>query len=119
MRISPRLLLCLGLLLAACHSASAGNPLIGTWLSTDDPIPAGCSSKVIFAEKTMYFESPAVPNLMPATKGTVSIIYGGDPNQQKLIVVMNPATGVMDDWALSDPKHATSGSIAQCHYVKQ
>jgi len=25
----------------------------------------------------------------------------------------------LDDWSLSDPKHAISGSVAQCHYVKQ
>jgi hypothetical protein len=106
--------------LAGCNSAAAAsNPLIGTWLTADNPIPAGCSSKVVFSDKTMYFESPAIPNLLPASKGTVQILYGGDPNQQKLIVVQNPATGVMDDWSLSDPKHAISGAVAQCHYVKQ
>ena len=91
MRISPSLLLCLSFLLASCHSAAASNPLIGTWITADNPIPAGCSSKVVFSEKTMYFESPAIPNLMPASKGTVNILYGGDPNQQKLIVVENPS----------------------------
>jgi hypothetical protein len=73
----------------------------------------------MFAEKTMYYESPGIPNLLPASKGTVNILYGGDPNQQKLIVVENPATLVMDDWSLSDSRHAISGSVAQCHYVKQ
>jgi hypothetical protein len=106
--------------LAGCHlAAAASSPIIGTWISTDNPIPAGCSSKVVFTNTTMYFENPAVPNLLPARKGTVHVIYGGDPNQQKLIVVENPSTMVMDDWQLPDPKHAISGSIAQCHYVKQ
>jgi hypothetical protein len=117
-RISTSLLLCLSFLVCGCHSASS-NPLIGTWITADDPIPAGCSSKIIFTEKTMYYESPGIPGLLPASKGTVNILYGGDPNQQKLIVVENPATMVMDDWSLSDPKHAISGSVAQCHYVKQ
>src|ERR1039457_30938 len=76
-RISPRFLLCLSVVLAACHSALS-NPLIGTWITADNPIPAGCSSKVIFTDKTMYYESPAIPNLLPASKGTVPIIYGGD-----------------------------------------
>ncbi|HWG20688.1 MAG TPA: hypothetical protein VG225_09160 [Terracidiphilus sp.] len=123
MRFSPMSLLCLSVLLAGCHSASGAKPgaytLIGTWVTADDPIPAGCNSKVVFTEKTMYFESPAIPNLLPASKGTVHILYGGDPKQQKVIVVMNPATSVMDDWIFSDPTHAISGSIAQCHYVKK
>jgi hypothetical protein len=119
MRVSPSLLLCLGLLLAGCRAAAASNPLIGTWITADDPIPAGCSSKVVFTEQTMYFESPAVPNLMPASKGTVRVTYGGDPNNPKQVVVQNPATMVMDDWTLSDSKHAISGAVAQCHYVKQ
>lgn len=119
MRISPVSLLCVSLVLAACNSASAANPLIGTWTSTDNPVPAGCNSKVVFTEKTMYTETPAVPNLSAARKGTVNIMFGGDPKQQKVIVVMNPATSMMDDWVLSDAKHATSGAIAQCHYVKQ
>ena len=120
MRISPVPLIGLALLLAACKSAGASkNPLIGTWLTADNPVPAGCDTKVVFTEQSEYFEDPGTPGLTPPRKGTVHIIYGGDPNQQKLIVVMNPATNFMDDWALSDPKHATSGSIAQCHYVKQ
>ena len=119
MRLSPSLPLCLSLLLAGCHSAAASNPLIGTWVTADNPIPAGCSSKVVFTEKTMYFESPAIPGLLPASSGTVHVIYGGAPNQQKLIVVENPATMVMDDWQLTDPQHAISGNVAQCHYVKQ
>lgn len=119
MRLSPSLLLCLSLLLAGCKSAAASNPLIGTWVTADNPIPAGCSSKVVFTDKTMYFESPAIPGLLPASKGTVHIIYGGDPKNPKQAVVMNPSTGVMDDWDLTDPKHAISGNVAQCHYVKQ
>jgi len=120
MRLSPSLLLCLSLLVAGCHSAAAAsNPLIGTWLTADNPIPAGCSSKVVFTSQNMYYESPGIPGLLPPSKGTVHILYGGDPNQQKLIVVMNPATNMLDDWSLSDPKHAISGSVAQCHYVKQ
>lgn len=119
MRISPSILLCLSLLSAGCHAADTSYTLIGTWVTADDPIPAGCSSKVVFSAKTMYTENPAVPNLMPATKGTVNILYGGDPKNPKQQVVMNPATGMMDDWDFSDPTHATSGNVAQCHYVKQ
>jgi len=119
MRNSPRFVLCLGLLLAACHSASAGNPLIGTWFTADNPVPAGCSNKFVFTDKTMYFESPAVPNLMPASKGTVRIAYGGGPDQPNVVIVQNISTGVMDDWTLTDATHAISGAVAQCHYVKQ
>jgi hypothetical protein len=28
-------------------------------------------------------------------------------------------TMVMDDWSLTGPNRAISGSVAQCHYVKQ
>ena len=119
MRISTSLLLCVSVVLSGCHSAAASSPLIGTWITADSPIPAGCSSKVVFTEKTMYFENPAVPGLLPARKGTVRILYGGDPNNPKQVVVENPVTMVMDDWSLSDSTHAISGSIAQCHYVKQ
>lgn len=119
MRISPKSLLVLSLFLAGCRSASSSNPLIGTWISSDQPVPAGCSSKVIFTDKTMYFESPAIPNLLPASKGTVRVAYGGSPDRPQLVVVQNISTGVLDDWDLSDAKHAISGSLAQCHYVKQ
>ena len=121
MRISPICLLCLALAFAGCKSAGASkNPLIGTWLSADPaPIPAGCDTKIVFTEQSEYFEDPGVPGLTPPRKGTVHILYGGDPNQDKLIVVENPATMMMSDWQLSDPKHATSGSIMQCHYAKQ
>lgn len=111
--------LCLSLLFAGCQSAAAANPIIGTWVTADNPVPAGCSSKIIFTAKTMYYESPGIPNLLPASKGTVQVLYGGDPSNPKQVVVENPATMVMDDWSLSDPKHAISGSVAQCHYVKQ
>ena len=63
----------------------------------------------MFAEKNDVLRKPGYPNLLPASKGTVNILYGGDPNQQKLIVVENPATMVMDDWSLSDSRHAISG----------
>ncbi len=119
MRFSPNFLLCVSLLLAGCHSATGSNLLIGTWVTADNPIPAGCSSKVVFSDKTMYFESPGIPGLLPPNKGTVRILYGGDPNNPKQLVVENPATMVMDDWTLSDAKHAISGSVAQCHYLKQ
>jgi hypothetical protein len=105
--------------LGACHAAGSPYTLIGTWVTADNPIPAGCNSKVVFTEKTMYSESPAIPNLMPARKGTVSVLYGGDPNNPKQQVVQNPVTMMMDDWTFSDPTHAISGNIAQCHYVKQ
>lgn len=67
----------------------------------------------------MYFESPAVPNLMPATSGTVRVAYGGGPDQPNVVTVQNISTGVMDDWTLSDATHAISGAVAQCHYVKE
>jgi hypothetical protein len=116
-RLSPKSLLVLGLFLAACKSNS--NPLIGTWLTADQPVPAGCSTKIVFTDKTMYYESPGIPNLLPASSGTVNIAYGGDPNNPKQLVVQNVQTGVLDDWDLTDATHAISGSVAQCHYVKQ
>ena len=115
-------MICLSFLLTGCHSSGASSntyTLIGTWVTADSPIPAGCSSKIVFTEKTMYFESPGIPNLLPASKGTVKVVYGGDPKNPKQVVVENPATMVMDDWSFSDPNHAISGNVAQCHYVKQ
>jgi len=117
MRASPKSLLFLCLFLSACKSNS--NPLIGTWITGDQPVPAGCSTKIVFTDKTMYYESPAIPNLLPASSGTVRIAYGGDPNSPNQLVVQNVQTGVMDDWNLTDSTHAISGSVAQCHYVKQ
>jgi hypothetical protein len=119
MRISPVSLLCLSVVLVACKSADASNPLIGTWVTADNPIPAGCMSKFVFADKTMYFEDPGVAGGTPPSKGTVRVLYSGDPKNPKHSVVMNPSTSVMDDWDLSDPTHAISGRFAQCHYVKK
>ena len=106
-------------LISGCKAGASDYSLIGTWVTADNPIPAGCNSKVVFTEMTMYFESPAIPNLMPASKGTVNVLYGGDPKNPKQQVVQNPVTMMMDDWTFSDPKHAISGNVAQCHYVKQ
>lgn len=120
MRDALKFVFCLTLFFTACHSGgSSSNPLIGTRVTADSPIPAGCSSKIVFTEKTMYYESPGIPNLMPASKGTVNITYGGDPKNPNQVVVQDPATMVMDDWTLTDPTHAISGIVAQCHYVKQ
>ena len=118
MRLSPKSVFLLCFFLAGCKSASS-NPLIGAWLTSDQPIPAGCSSKIVFTDKTMYFESPAIPNLLPASKGTVNIAYGGSPSTPNQIVVQNISTGVADDWQLTDAMHAISGAVTQCHYVKQ
>ncbi len=117
MRISPKSLLFLSLFLAGCKSNS--NPLIGTWITSDQPVPAGCSTKIVFTGTTMYYESPGIPNLLPASSGTVGIAYGGDPKTPNQLVVQNVQTGVMDDWDLTDATHAISGAVAQCHYVKQ
>ena len=120
MRDALKFVFCLTLFFTGCHSGgSSSNPLIGTWVTADSPTPAGCSSKIVFTEKTMYYESPGIPNLLPPSKGTVNILYGGDPKNPKQVVVQNPATMVMDDWSLTDSTHAISGSVAQCHYVKQ
>ncbi len=74
MRDALKFVFCLTLFFTACHSGgSSSNPLIGTRVTADSPIPAGCSSKIVFTEKTMYYESPGIPNLMPASKGTVNL----------------------------------------------
>ena len=70
-------------LISGCKAGASDYSLIGTWVTADNPIPAGCNSKVVFTEMTMYFESPAIPNLMPASKGTVNVLYGGDPKNPK------------------------------------
>jgi hypothetical protein len=81
MRIITSSLLCLCLLLAACQASAAANPLIGTWILSDQPVPAGCPTKIVFTNTTMYYESAAIPGLLPASKGTVNVLYGGDPKQ--------------------------------------
>ena len=111
MRFSLKSLLFLGLCVAGCKSASS-NPLIGTWTTTDH----GCASKYTFTEKTMYFEDPGLPGLVPPSKGTINVAYSANAQQ---ILVQNLSTGVTDTWTISDPSHATSDAGAQCHYVKQ
>jgi hypothetical protein len=116
MHLSLRSQLALALILVAgCQAAADANPLIGTWTSSDK----GCASKYVFAEKSMYFEDPALPGLVPPSKGTARVGYGGSPDNPQKVVVQNLSTGVADDWILSDAKHAISGATAQCHYVKQ
>lgn len=119
MRLSMNLLLCLSLLAIGCKSSGASSAIIGTWISTDHPIPAGCDTKLVFTSDTEYFEDPGTPGLTPPRKGTVHVIIGGSPDTPNQFVIQNPATGFMDDFDLTDPTHATGGSVAQCHYAKQ
>ncbi len=117
MRVSSKHLLFLGLFLAGCRSHS--NPLIGTWIATDQPAQAGCEVKLVFTSNTMHYEDNGWPGLAPPRSGTVSVTYGGSPNTPNQIVVQNLTTGQMDDWDLTDATHAISGNVAQCHYAKQ
>ncbi|MGD0346170.1 MAG: hypothetical protein ABSA85_05400 [Terracidiphilus sp.] len=119
MRLSFKMLLCLGLLAIGCKSNGSSSAIIGTWISTDNPIPAGCDTKLVFTSNTEYFEDPGTPGLTPPRKGTVQVNIGGSPDQPNQFVIQNPATGVMEDFDLTDSTHAIGGTVAQCHYVKQ
>lgn len=117
MRLSLKSLLLPCIILAGCKSNS--NPLIGTWIATDQPAQAGCELKLVFTSNTMYYEDNGWPGIAPPRKGTVRIAFGGSPDTPNQIVVQNLTTGQMDDWDLTDATHAISGNVAQCHYSKQ
>ncbi|HEY1806157.1 MAG TPA: hypothetical protein VGG45_16910 [Terracidiphilus sp.] len=119
MRLSINLLLCLVVLAIGCKSSRGSSAIIGTWISADHPVPAGCDTKLVFTSDTEYFEDPGTPGLTPPRKGTVHVIIGGSPNTPNQFVIQNPATGFTDDFDLTDATHAIGGSVAQCHYAKQ
>jgi len=119
MRFFASFLLCLSLLATGCKSAGGSSPIIGTWISTDQPIPAGCDTKLAFTSDTEYFEDPGTPGLTPPRTGTVHVLIAASPDHPNQFTIQNPSTGVMDDFDLTDATHAIGGTVAQCHYVKQ
>jgi hypothetical protein len=119
MRLSINQFVCLSLLAIGCKSSGGSSAIIGTWLTADNPVPAGCDTKLVFTSDTEYFEDPGTPGLTPPRKGTVHVIIGASPDHPNQFTIQNPSTGFMDDFDLTDATHAIGGSVAQCHYQKQ